>query len=111
MSGANNFANGLAKRGTMIVSNIEKLMSLRGISILKLSTETGLATRTLMRSRGPLICKCRLETLEKISRCLGVSTKDLYDELPDTAFYQDTCTLRPKCRAGHRRVQHSEELL
>lgn len=72
----------------MITSNIERLMSSRGVSILTLSTETGLATRTLMRARGPLIRKCRLETLEKISHFLGVPTKELYEESVEVPYLE-----------------------
>lgn len=68
----------------MILSNIRELMNKKGLTIRELSQQTGLSSRTLNRARGPLIAECRLSTLVAIAAALGVTTKDLYTEEPDT---------------------------
>lgn len=64
----------------MIRSNIKWLMERKGITLRNLMEQTGLANETILRARGELITKCRLETLESIAKCLGCKTKDLYEE-------------------------------
>lgn len=64
----------------MITSNIKKIMEEKGVTIQKLTEETRLAEMTLVRARGELIAKCRLETLELIASYLGVRIKDLFSE-------------------------------
>lgn len=55
-------------------------MEAKGVTIHKLVADTGLAQRTIMRARGPLIEACTLKTLEVIAHALGVQVKDLFVE-------------------------------
>jgi DNA-binding Xre family transcriptional regulator len=82
MLDVNSLANPLAKGvASVIKSNVAKLMEERGVTVLTLSHETGLATETITRARGDKIAKCQLETLEKIGVVLGVQLKDLFEEV------------------------------
>lgn len=68
----------------MIISNISRLMKEKKITIRGLCTSSKVAHATIVRARGPLIAECRLSTLVAIAAALGVTTKDLYTEEPDT---------------------------
>jgi transcriptional regulator with XRE-family HTH domain len=64
----------------MIESRVKAAMEGKGMTVRELSSVTGIAPRTIMRARGPLIARCTLETLASIAGALGVKTKDLYEE-------------------------------
>lgn len=64
----------------MIESRLAELMEEKGVTVLALSNESGIATETITRARGKKIGKCRLETLERIAEVLQVSIKDLFEE-------------------------------
>ena len=64
----------------MLVSNVRKVMEEKGVTIRAMIADTGLADVTILRARGEQIAQCRLETLERIAKCLGCKTKDLYEE-------------------------------
>ena len=55
-------------------------MEAKGLSVLALSLDTGLATETITRARGDKISLCKLQTLEVIAQALGVKVKDLFVE-------------------------------
>jgi DNA-binding Xre family transcriptional regulator len=64
----------------MIESRLAEIMEEKGITVLALSNEAGVATETITRARGNKIGQCRLDTLEKIAGVLQVSIKDLFEE-------------------------------
>ena len=64
----------------MIKSRVREMMEEKGITVLDLSMETGLATETITRARGDKIQVCRLDTLEALAQALGVKVKDLFSE-------------------------------
>ena len=46
---------------------------------------SGLSSATLTKARQDEgIAECRLSTLARIAKALGVTTKELYEEVPDT---------------------------
>ena len=64
----------------MITSNLKAIMEQKGVSIKKMSEDSGLAEMTLQRARGQKIGQCKLDTLAVMARYLGVKTRDLYSE-------------------------------
>jgi DNA-binding Xre family transcriptional regulator len=64
----------------MIVSKLKDLMTEKGMTFQALESATGFSSVTVNRARGPLISKCRLETLEAIAKVLGVRVVDLFTE-------------------------------
>lgn len=50
-----------------------------------LVTKTGLSRDTVARIRNDHIRECRLYTLELVAGALGVTTKDLYEEVDSRA--------------------------
>lgn len=64
----------------MIESRLADIMEEKGVTVLELSHESGVATETITRARGEKVGKCRLDTLEKIANVLQVSVKDLFEE-------------------------------
>lgn len=69
----------------MIKSNLKKIMEQAGVTYSMLEEATGLSSRTITRARGDKIIDCRLSTLHILARALGVSTKELYVELPSSS--------------------------
>ena len=65
----------------MIISRVKQLMEEREMTYQDLVAKTGLSTDTVARIRNDHIRECRLYTLEIVATALGVTTKDLYDEL------------------------------
>lgn len=66
----------------MIKSRIKEQMEAKGVSVLALSLDTGLATETITRARDDRILYCKLQTLEVIANALGLKIKDLFSENP-----------------------------
>ncbi len=64
----------------MIQSKVTDEMKRAEATILGLAASTGLAQRTIMRARGPLIARCTLETLATIAKALGCRVRDLFEE-------------------------------
>ena len=65
----------------MFTSTVKEAMKAKGISIRELVAETGLSSKTVNKARQDAgISECRLSTLARIARALGVGTKDLFDE-------------------------------
>lgn len=64
-----------------IRSNVKKIMEDQGVSCRKLSERTKLSKLIVERARKDDIKKCKLETLVIIANALGVSVKDLFDEI------------------------------
>ena len=64
----------------MLTSNVKQLMEKKGITIRAMVASTGLADVTILRARREQIIQCRLETLERIAKCLDCNIKDLFDE-------------------------------
>ena len=67
----------------MIASNLKILMKEKKVTVRALQEHTGRALETLQRARGPLIRECRLSTLEAIAGALGVTVKDLFEEVEE----------------------------
>lgn len=65
----------------MIKSNLKEIMERLDITYKQLEEKTGISSQTITRARGEMISECRLSTLETIAKALGVTTKDLYDEV------------------------------
>lgn len=65
-----------------MVSKVKEIMKRKKLTIQELAQQTGLATMTIERARGPLIAECKLSTLKTIATALGVSVKKLFDEKP-----------------------------
>ena len=63
-----------------MVSKVKEIMKRKKVTIQELAQQTGLATMTIERARGPLISECKLSTLKTIANALGVSVKKLFDE-------------------------------
>ena len=64
----------------MVISNIRQIMESKNVTVRHMMEDSGLANETILRARGEQIAQCRLETLERIAKCLGCKTKDLYEE-------------------------------
>lgn len=64
-----------------IRSNVKKIMEDQGVSCRKLAERTKLSKLIVERARKDDIKKCKLETLVIIANALGVSVKDLFDEV------------------------------
>lgn len=68
----------------MFSSNVKKLMKEKGIKTVPLGQATGLSSATIAKARQDEgISECRLSTLGRIAKAMGVATKDLFDEMPD----------------------------
>jgi hypothetical protein len=66
----------------MFTSNIRRLMDKQNKTIVQISEETGLSTRTIHRAtQDSTIGACQLNTLAKIGWALGAKTKRLYEEM------------------------------
>jgi len=69
----------------LIISNVRKIMEEKRVTIKQLVQMTGLAEETIMRARRgggrQQLGSCTLLTLEAIAKALGVSIKDLFDEV------------------------------
>ena len=65
----------------MIRSRVKLLMEEKEMTYQDLVLKTGLSSDTIARIRNDHICECRLYTLEIVAAALGVTTKDLYEEV------------------------------
>lgn len=69
----------------MFVSNVRALMNKKNKTIRDIVSETGVSLGTVHRAtQDSTIGSCQLNTLAKIGAALGVKTKRLYEEMPDT---------------------------
>ena len=69
----------LAKK---IKSNVRAIMEAKGYTLRKLEEKSGLNHVTILNARSDeKIQNCRLNTLQIIAGALGVSVKDLFDEV------------------------------
>lgn len=64
----------------MITSNVKILMGKKGLTVRKMVELSGVADKTIQRSRDHHIINCRLSTLQTLAKILGCSIKDLFDE-------------------------------
>ena len=60
-------------------SNLVQIMSEKGITIRTLVAQTGISSATIQKARDHRIANCRLETLNKIAKALGVSLLDILE--------------------------------
>jgi DNA-binding Xre family transcriptional regulator len=68
----------------MFKSHLKILMDQKNMTIRSFATETGVALRTINRARSDeWIAECRLSTLKRIAAGLGVSVKDLFEEVDE----------------------------
>jgi DNA-binding Xre family transcriptional regulator len=68
----------------MITSNLRRIAKEKGMTARDIIKITGLSSTTLTKARQDKgISECRLSTLGRIAKALGVTTKELYDEQPD----------------------------
>lgn len=64
----------------MITSNIKGLMRQKKLTMRDMETLTGMSLRTLNKARqNEGIAECRLSTLGRIAKALGVPIKKLFD--------------------------------
>lgn len=67
----------------MITSNVKEIMKKKGIKIRDLA-KTGVSSATMVKARSDEgIAECRLSTLSRIAKALGVDVKDLFEEVED----------------------------
>ena len=65
----------------MFVSKLPEIMKKNKMTARAVIALTGLSSTTLTKARrDESISECRLSTLARIAKALGVSTKDLYEE-------------------------------
>ena len=68
----------------MFRSNVNQLLEEKGMSTYALAEKSGISRQSLFKARQDAgISECRLSTLARIARALGVETKDLFDEHPE----------------------------
>lgn len=68
----------------MFISNLGRIAKEKGMTARDIIAITGLSPTTLTKARQDEgIAECRLSTLARIAKALGVTTKELYDEQPD----------------------------
>lgn len=68
----------------MFTSKVKEIMGKKGVTLRGLAETSGVSKQTIVNARSDEgISECRLSTLARIARALGVTTKDLYDELPE----------------------------
>ena len=58
-------------------SNLVRIMTEKGLTIRALVEQTGISSATIQKARDHRIINCRLETLNKIAKTLGVSLLDI----------------------------------
>lgn len=64
----------------MLTSNIKQLMKQKKLTMRDMETLTGMSLRTLNKARQDEgIAECRLSTLGRIAKALGVPIKKLFD--------------------------------
>ncbi|MDD4648828.1 MAG: helix-turn-helix transcriptional regulator [Desulfoplanes sp.] len=67
----------------MIKSNVKKIMELKNVKVKPFAEKYGLSHLTILSARDDnKIINCKLITLDRIARALGVSVKDLFDDQP-----------------------------
>lgn len=67
----------------MITSNVKEIMKNKRIKIRDLA-KTGISSATMVKARSDEgIAECRLSTLSRIAEALGVSVKDLFEEVEE----------------------------
>lgn len=72
-----------SKGSSMVKSNVKQLMKAKNEKIRQLVERIDISRQTLMRARDDAtVGSCSVDTLYKIAVALGVSVKDLFDELP-----------------------------
>lgn len=65
----------------MFRSNVNQLLEEKGMSTYALAEKSGISRQSLFKARQDAgISECRLSTLARIARALGVGAKDLFDE-------------------------------
>jgi DNA-binding Xre family transcriptional regulator len=68
----------------MLQSKIDDVLWMKRMRVKDLIDRSGLNKGTIARARNnETLSSCTLQTLEAIARALGVSIKDLFDEIPD----------------------------
>lgn len=67
----------------MIRSNVKCIMERQNITYVMLEKATGFSSQTITRARGSRIREVSLDKLETIARALGVSIKDLFEEVEE----------------------------
>lgn len=66
----------------MYKSNIDTLLKDRGLNTIQLAQLCGVSRQALFKARKDAgISECRLSTLGKVARALGVPTASLYQEV------------------------------
>ncbi len=65
----------------MIQSNVKVLMERQRITYAMLAKATGISSQTITRARGARIRELSLDKLHVIACALGVTIKDLFDEI------------------------------
>lgn len=67
-----------------LVSNVKKIMKEKGVMGKVLQEITGISDVTIAKVRtDDGIEECRIQTLMRIAEALGVSVKDLFDEVEE----------------------------
>ncbi len=65
----------------MLISHVNEFKIKRSKTIRQIANETGLSTATIMRTtKDATIGTVRLDSLEKIADCLGVSVKSIFSQ-------------------------------
>lgn len=76
----------------MVKSNVKQLMKEKGERIRQFVDRIDISRQTLMRARDDAtVGSCSVDTLCKIAVALGVSVKDLFDELPVEENHTVSC--------------------
>ncbi len=60
-------------------SNLIQIMTEKGLTIRELVEQTGISSATIQKARDHRIVNCRLATLDKIARTLGISLSDVIE--------------------------------
>ena len=68
----------------MIISHVKSLMKEKKKTFLDMVADSGLSRQTIHKARSDEgIAECRLSTLSRIAKALGVDVKDLFEEVEE----------------------------